>query len=136
MFEKFREFNEMYDLPRPDKPTLPENLPLQITNFTKILRDELDEGFDVIEKFHKGADQLELLTDVADWLHDICVYCFSEAVKYGLPSEDVLKIIMESNSSKRGENGEVLKDCFGKVLKGPNYWKPEPKVAELLKARM
>jgi predicted HAD superfamily Cof-like phosphohydrolase len=131
----YHKFNAMYNLPRPKVPTLPEGLALKITNFTKILRDEVEEGFDIIEKYHAGADQLELLTDIADWLHDLTVYCLTEAVKYGLPSNEILKIIMESNFSKLDENGQPIIDEFGKVLKGASYWKPEPRIMELLKEK-
>lgn len=136
MFEDIRKFNTMYGFPCPTKPTLPADLPLQIMNFTKILREELDEGYALIENFHKGADPLDTLTEVADLLGDLIVYCASEAVKYGLPLEQVLKAIMESNFSKLGADGKPIKDERNKLLKGPGYWKPEPKIAELLKARM
>jgi predicted HAD superfamily Cof-like phosphohydrolase len=59
----------------------------------------------------------------------------TEAVKYGLPSNEILKIIMESNFSKLDENGQPIIDEFGKVLKGASYWKPEPRIMELLKEK-
>lgn len=132
----YHKFNAMYDLPRPAVPTLQAELPLKITNFSKILREELDEGFDIITKFHAGAPEIEVLTDIADWLCDIIVYCSTEAVKYGIPTEEVLKIIMQSNFSKLDENGQPIKDARGKVLKGDGYWKPEPKIMELLKEKI
>ena len=64
------------------------------------------------------------------------VYCRSEALKYGLPLEDVLDIIMDSNESKLGADGKPIYDANGKFLKGPNYWKPEPKIKALLEAGM
>jgi predicted HAD superfamily Cof-like phosphohydrolase len=60
------------------------------------------------------------------------VYCRSEALKYGLPLEDVLNVIMDSNASKLGADGKPIYDENGKFLKGPNYWKPEPKIKTLL----
>jgi hypothetical protein len=44
----------------------------------------------------------------------------------------VLQIIMDSNASKLGADGKPIYDANGKFLKGPNYWKPEPKIRELL----
>jgi predicted HAD superfamily Cof-like phosphohydrolase len=69
---------------------------------------------------------------IADVLGDIIVYCRSEALKYGLPLEDVLNVIMDSNESKLGADGKPIYDENGKFLKGPGYWKPEPKIRELL----
>jgi hypothetical protein len=40
---------------------------------------------------------------------------------------------MESNFSKLDRNGEPIYDARGKVMKGPDYWKPEPKITEILK---
>jgi predicted HAD superfamily Cof-like phosphohydrolase len=71
---------------------------------------------------------------LADLLGDLIVYCASEARRWGIPLEPVLNTIMESNFSKLGADGQPLYDERGKVLKGPNYWKPEPKIEELLKA--
>ena len=42
---------------------------------------------------------------------------------------------MESNFSKLGGDGKVIKDERGKILKGPNYWKPELRIKEMLKER-
>lgn len=71
---------------------------------------------------------------LADLLGDIQVYCASEMAKFGLPLDDVLETIMRSNFSKLGEDGNPIYDERGKVLKGPNYWKPEPAIKELLES--
>ena len=83
----------------------------------------------------KGADPADVLTAIADLLGDVIVYCRSEALKYGLPLEDVLDVIMDSNESKLGADGNPIYDGNGKFLKGPNYWKPEPKIKALLESR-
>jgi predicted HAD superfamily Cof-like phosphohydrolase len=138
IFQTIKDFNQFYGLPCPDKPTLLEvgNPVSRILGFAKTLRDEIDEGADIVAKIHDGADDLEVLTDLADWLNDIVVYALSEAAKYGIPSEQVLATIMDSNFSKKQADGSVLKDEHGKVLKGPAYWKPEPKIKELLKEKI
>jgi hypothetical protein len=73
-----------------------------------------------------------VLVSIADWLGDMVVYQRSEALKYGIPLESVLALIMGSNFTKLGENGEVLKDENGKFLKGPNFVAPENHIAALL----
>jgi hypothetical protein len=51
---------------------------------------------------------------------------------FQLPISSVLDIIMESNFSKLGADGQPIYDADFKVQKGPNYWKPEPKIKQLL----
>ena len=65
-------------------------------------------------------------------LCDIQVYCASEMAKFGLPLDKVLAVIMNSNFSKLGADGEPIYDERGKVQKGPNYWKPEPAIAVMI----
>ena len=82
-----------------------------------------------------GADPADVLVAIADLLGDVIVYCRSEALKYGLPLEEVLDVIMDSNESKLGADGKPIYDGNGKFLKGPNYWKPEPRIKALLEAK-
>lgn len=44
----------------------------------------------------------------------------------------MLDVIMDSNESKLGADGKPIYDENGKFLKGPNYWKPEPRIKTLL----
>lgn len=128
IFERIKSFNNMYGLPAPSVPALLPDTPARLVRFKEIILKEVDEVHDVV-----GHDDLDTLVNIADWLHDIVVYCLSEAQRYGLPSEAVLSIIMDSNASKLGADGQPIVED-GKVVKGPNYWKPEPKIRELLEA--
>lgn len=127
-------FNKMYGLPTSEVPTLEtQPNPLErMKNFLHILREELDEGEDIMAKMESGADELDILVDLADWLGDIQVYCASEMERYGLPLNIVLNTIMQSNFSKLGADGKPIYDSRGKVQKGPGYWRPEPKLKEIL----
>ena len=137
---KIQAFNRLYDLPCNGKPTMLDETRaaaiMRIERFMSILREELGEGKDIMNFIDSGADQVDVLTDIADWLGDIMVYCASELAKYGLRSEDVLGIIMASNMSKLGEDGRVIKDERGKVMKGPGYWQPEPMIKRMIVARL
>jgi NTP pyrophosphatase (non-canonical NTP hydrolase) len=124
--------NAMYKLPANDRPVLPEDLVGRLHGFKATLLDEVHEIDDIVELAKNGAPQSDILVAMADLLGDIIVYCRSEALKYGLPLEDVLDIIMDSNESKLGADGKPIYDANGKFLKGPNYWKPEPKIKALL----
>jgi hypothetical protein len=49
-----------------------------------------------------------------------------------LPADVVDRLIMDSNESKLGADGRPIYDANGKFLKGPNYWRPEPRIKALL----
>ncbi len=127
--------NAMYKLPAAQQPTLPADAAERLVKFKATLIDEVHEIDDIVDLARKGAAPAEVLTAIADLLGDVIVYCRSEALKYGLPLEEVLGIIMDSNESKLGADGKPVYDANGKFLKGPNYWKPEPKIRALLDKR-
>lgn len=127
-------FNGIYKLPVSAVPTLDVgvNAADRMVAFKDILMEEVQEIDEIIAAQKEGKSELEVLTMLADLLGDIQVYCASEMAKFGLPLDQVLAIIMQSNFSKLGADGLPIYDERGKVMKGPGYWKPEPKIAELL----
>lgn len=124
--------NAMYKLPANDRPVLPEDVVGRLTKFKATLMDEVHEIDEIVGLAQKGVPQIDILVAMADLLGDVIVYCRSEALKYGLPLEEVLDVIMDSNESKLGADGKPIYDANGKFLKGPGYWKPEPKIKTLL----
>jgi predicted HAD superfamily Cof-like phosphohydrolase len=132
--EDIKRFNAMYGLPVNEKPKLDIGVPAaeRLRAFKSILGEELDEIDEIVAAVESGAPSLEVLTMLADLLGDIQVYCASEMRKFGLPQDEVLAVIMQSNFSKLGADGKPIYDERGKVQKGPGYWKPEPKISALL----
>lgn len=130
--QRIQEMNQRYDVGVRELPGLVADPYTRNTGFIKTLREELDEGFEINCKIEEGADPLDVLVDLADWFGDMIVYIRSEAMKYGIPLEEVLDIIMDSNESKLGADGQPIKNENGKFLKGPNYWAPEAKIKALL----
>jgi predicted HAD superfamily Cof-like phosphohydrolase len=124
--------NAMYKLPAQPSPVLPAAPADRLRKFKATLLDEVNEIDEIVTAVERQVDPLDVLVAVADLLGDVIVYCRSEALKYGIPLEEVLSIIMDSNESKLGADGKPIYDDNGKFLKGPNYWKPEPKIRELL----
>lgn len=119
-FQRVQQFNALYGMPQPAAPQMVSGERLR--QFKAMLLDEVAE-----------ADTIRELEDFADWLCDIIVYCASEAARHGLPTEQVLNIIMDSNMSKLGADGKpIINRETGKVEKGPNYWRPEPAIRKLL----
>lgn len=131
--DRVRAMNLMYDLQVSKQPALPFDLIGRLAKFRRVMIEEIDEINLIIAALESGASDLALITDVADLLGDLTVYVQSEAIKYGIPLQGVLTVIMDSNQSKLGEDGlPIIDPETGKFLKGPNYWKPEPKISELL----
>jgi NTP pyrophosphatase (non-canonical NTP hydrolase) len=133
--EQIKAFNTMYGMPAPQVPvisrvTFPDRLDLveRLAKFKLILLEELDEVHELQVSINRGASEIDILTELADWLGDLQVYCASEMAKFGLDNEAVLSLIMASNMSKLGEDGKPIYDERGKVMKGPGYWKPEPAI--------
>ena len=133
--DRIAAMNAMYKLPANNAPTLPADVIDRLTKFKATLLDEVHEIDEVVALAKNGSTPADIAVAIADVLGDIMVYCRSEALKYGLPLEEVLDIIMDSNESKLGADGKPIYDANGKFLKGPNYWKPEPKIKALLETR-
>ncbi len=127
--------NAMYKLPASDTPTLPSDTPGRLVKFKATLMDEVHEIDEIVALAEGGAAPADVAVAIADVLGDIIVYCRSEALKYGLPLEEVLEVIMDSNESKLGADGKPIYDANGKFLKGPGYWKPEPRIKALLESK-
>lgn len=137
-------FNDMYGMPVSTTPTL--ITAQRLRDFKAILAKELDEIDDIIDKMDEIDDAMAndsapteeqvkaVQVDLADLLGDLQVYCGSEMIKWGLPIDGTLELIMASNFSKMGADGKPIYDEQGKLQKGPNYWKPEPRIALFLDA--
>lgn len=132
-----KKFNKMYDMPDMLTTRSPSLWHCRLKQFRDILFEEFLELDDVLRRLY-GAEadgyktDIECLTELADFLGDMQVYCASEMVKFGIPVDGTLSLIMESNFSKLTADGSVIKDARGKVMKGPGYWKPEPAIKDLL----
>jgi predicted HAD superfamily Cof-like phosphohydrolase len=133
--DRIAAMNAMYKLPAHSRPTLPADVAERLAKFKATLMDEVHEIDEIVKQSKDGAAAADIAVAIADLLGDITVYCRSEALKYGLPLEEVLDVIMDSNESKLGADGKPIYDANGKFLKGPNYWKPEPRIRALLESK-
>ena len=66
------------------------------------------------------------LIEIADALGDMMYILFGTIIEHGLQHkiEEVFDEIQRSNMSKLGEDGKPIYREDGKVMKGPNYFKP------------
>ncbi|GAK90506.1 putative secreted protein [Nonlabens ulvanivorans] len=77
------------------------------------------------EEYFEAAQNNDLV-EVADALGDMLYILCGTIIEHGMQDviEDVFDEIQRSNMSKLGENGKPIYREDGKVLKGPNYFKP------------
>ena len=85
----------------------------------KLMREENEEYLD--------AAYNNDLVEVADALGDMLYILCGTIIEHGLQHkiDEVFEEIQKSNMSKLGDDGEPIYREDGKVLKGPNYFKPD-----------
>ena len=81
-----------------------------------LIQEELDE----LTKAIKENDILE----VADALTDILYVTYGAGHALGIDLDKCFEEVQNSNMSKLDENGKPIYNDSGKVMKGPNYFKP------------
>ena len=82
-----------------------------------LIKEELDE----LQEAMKNNDLLE----VADALTDILYVTYGAGHAFGIDLDKCFDEVQNSNMSKLGKNGEPIYNDSGKVMKGPNYFKPD-----------
>lgn len=80
------------------------------------------------EEYYEAAQNGDLV-EVADALGDMLYILCGTIIEHGMQNkiEEVFDEIQRSNMSKLGEDGKPIYREDGKVLKGPNYFKPNIK---------
>ena len=81
-----------------------------------LINEELEELQDAI----KDRNMLE----IADALTDILYVTYGAGHAFGIDLDKCFNEVQESNMSKLGENNTPIYNENGKVMKGPNYFKP------------
>jgi predicted HAD superfamily Cof-like phosphohydrolase len=81
-----------------------------------LIKEELDE-------LKEAMDNNDLL-EVADALTDILYVTYGAGHAFGINLDKCFDEVQNSNMSKLSENGEPIYNESGKVMKGPNYFKP------------
>ena len=82
-----------------------------------LIKEELSELTDAMN----NKDLLE----VADALTDILYVTYGAGHAFGIDLDKCFDEVQNSNMSKLGEDGKPIYDESGKVMKGPNYFKPD-----------
>jgi len=82
-----------------------------------LIKEELDE-------LKEAMDNNDLL-EVADALTDILYVTYGAGHAFGINLDKCFDEVQNSNMSKLSENGKPIYNESGKVMKGPNYFKPD-----------
>ena len=82
-----------------------------------LIQEELDE----LKEAMANNDLLE----VADALTDLLYVTYGAGHAFGIDLDKCFNEVQNSNMSKLGEDGKPIYNEFGKVMKGPNYFKPD-----------
>lgn len=116
--EAVRKFHETYDLAVREVPTVlvPKEQP--------ILRYDLmeEENKEYLEAA-QNKDLAEVADALGDMLYILCGTILDHGLQYKI--EEVFDEIHNSNMSKLDANGNPIYRDDGKVLKGPNFSKPD-----------
>jgi predicted HAD superfamily Cof-like phosphohydrolase len=89
----------------------------------KINKLRIDLIKEELEELTEAMNNNDLL-EVADALTDILYVTYGAGHAFGIDLDKCFDEVQNSNMSKLGENGEPIYNDSGKVMKGPNYFKP------------
>ena len=113
-FDRVKKFMLTFGQEVKDKAGFPEN---KITSLRyDLIKEELNELKDAIDK--------KDIKEVADALTDILYVTYGAGHAFGIDLDKCFQEVQSSNMSKLGNDGKPIYNDKGKVMKGPNYFKP------------
>ena len=113
-FNKVKTFMETFGQEVKTKPSFSND---KVNNLRyDLIKEELEEL--------KVAIENKDLLEVADALTDILYVTYGAGHALGIDLDKCFNEVQISNMSKLGENGKPIYNESGKVMKGPNYFKP------------
>ena len=114
-FENVRKFMKTFGQEIKEKPGFPDN---KISSLRyDLIKEELDE-------FKEALDNKDI-KEVADALTDILYVTYGAGHAFGINLDKCFEEVQNSNMSKLGLDGKPIYNDKGKVMKGPNYFKPD-----------
>tara|TARA_B100000963_G_C22395371_1_gene566362 strand:- start:93 stop:467 length:375 start_codon:yes stop_codon:yes gene_type:complete len=114
-FESVKKFMETFGQEVKEKAEFPEEK-------IKSLRYDLIK--EELEEFRVAIENNDI-KEVADALTDILYVTYGAGHAFGINLDKCFKEVQESNMSKLGSDGKPIYNEKGKVMKGPNYFKPD-----------
>ncbi len=89
----------------------------------KINKLRIDLIKEELEELTEAMNNKDLL-EIADALTDILYVTYGAGHAFGINLDNCFEEVQNSNMSKLDENGKPIYNDAGKVMKGPNYFKP------------
>ena len=114
-FQKVKNFMETFGQEVKSRPSFSSDK-INLLRYN-LIREELDE-------FKQALDNNDLL-EVADALTDILYVTYGAGHAFGINLDACFEEVQNSNMSKLGLDGKPIFNDQGKVMKGPNYFKPD-----------
>tara|TARA_B100000579_G_C22471303_1_gene683504 strand:+ start:41 stop:421 length:381 start_codon:yes stop_codon:yes gene_type:complete len=108
-------FHEFFGIENKENPTLNDKSFMLRFN---LMREENEEYLNAC----KDGDLVEIADALGDMMYILCGTILSHGLQYKI--EEIFEEIQSSNMSKLGEDGKPIYREDGKILKGPNYFKP------------
>ena len=116
-FNKVKNFMNTYGQEVKENPEFPDSKIVQLR--IDLIQEELNEL--------KEAINNNDIVEVADALTDILYVTYGAGHSFGVDLDSCFNEVQNSNMSKLGEDGKPIYNDSGKVMKGPNYFKPNIK---------
>ena len=116
-FEKVKTFMMTYRQEVKESASFPDENIIKLR--LKLIKEELEE----LEQALNDKNLLE----VADALTDILYVTYGAGHSFGINLDACFEEVQRSNMSKLGEDGKPIYNEYGKVMKGPNFSKPNLK---------
>ena len=114
-FTSVKKFMETFGQEIREKASFPND---KITSLRyDLIKEELNEFKEAIDK--------KDIKEVADALTDILYVTYGAGHAFGIDLDKCFEEVQNSNMSKLGEDGKPIYNEAGKVMKGPNYFKPD-----------
>ena len=116
-FEKVKTFMMTYRQEVKESASFPDENIIKLR--LKLIKEELEE----LEQALNDKNLLE----VADALTDILYVTYGAGHSFGINLDACFEEVQRSNMSKLDEDGKPIYNEYGKVMKGPNFSKPNLK---------
>ena len=113
-FERVKKFMETFGQEIREKASFPNDKVSTLRY--DLIKEELNELREAIDK--------KDLKEVADALTDILYVTYGAGHAFGINLDRCFEEVQSSNMSKLGDDGKPIYNDKGKVMKGPNYFKP------------
>ena len=114
-FERVQKFMETFGQEVKKKAQFPNK---------KIMALRYDLIKEELEELKLAIDNNDI-KEVADALTDILYVTYGAGHAFGINLDKCFNEVQNSNMSKLGEDGKPIYNELGKVMKGPNYFKPD-----------